>query len=66
MKLEPITQSKVGQKEKDKYCMLIHTYMGFRKMALMTLLAGQQRKHRHKEQNFVLSGRRRGWDDLKE
>ena len=26
MKLEPIIQSKISQKEKDKYCLLMHTY----------------------------------------
>ena len=26
MDLEPITQSKVSQKEKDKYCILTHAY----------------------------------------
>ena len=26
MKLEPSIQSEVNQKEKDKYCMLIHIY----------------------------------------
>ena len=26
MKLEPITQSEVSQKEKDKYCILMHKY----------------------------------------
>ena len=26
MKLETITQSEVSQKEKEKYCILIHTY----------------------------------------
>ena len=26
MKLEPIIQSEVSQKEKDKYCILTHTY----------------------------------------
>ena len=26
MNLEPIIQSEVSQKEKDKYCILIHTY----------------------------------------
>jgi len=29
------------------------------------LHAGQQRRQRHKEQAFGLSGRRRGWDDLR-
>ena len=28
--------------------------------------ARQQRRHGHKEQTFGLSGRRRGWDDLRE
>ena len=27
MKLEPIIQSEVSQKEKDKYCILMHIYM---------------------------------------
>ena len=26
MKLEPITQSEISQKEKDKYCLLMHIY----------------------------------------
>ena len=26
MNLEPITQSEVSQKEKDKYCILMHIY----------------------------------------
>ena len=33
----------------------------------MTILhAGQQRRHRYKEQTLGLCGRRRGWDDLRE
>ena len=27
MKLEPIIQSEVSQKEKDKYCILMHIYI---------------------------------------
>ena len=38
MDLEPIIQSKVSQKEKNKYCIL--TYMKSRKMVLMKLFAG--------------------------
>jgi len=34
-------------------------------MALTILSAGQKRTHRHKEQTFGHSGRRRGWDDLR-
>ena len=37
--------------------------MKARKMVQMILFAGQQRRHRSKEQTFGLSGRRR-WDDL--
>jgi len=32
----------------------------------MTLYAGQQKRHRCKEQIVGLCGRRRGWDDLRE
>jgi len=32
----------------------------------MILYAGQQKRHRCKEQTFGLCGRRRGWDDLRE
>ena len=66
MKLEPIIQSEVSQKEKDKYCILMHIYMEFRKMVPMILYAGQQRRHICKEQTLRLNGRRRGWDNLRE
>ena len=64
MNLEPIIQSEVSQREKDKYRELTHTSP--RKVVLTILHAGQQRKHRHKEQTFGLSGRRRGGDDLRD
>ena len=41
MNLEPITQSEESQKEKSKYCILMHTYKS-RRMALMNLFAEQQ------------------------
>ena len=66
MKLEPIIQSEVSQKEKHEYRILMHIYMEFRKMVTMTLYARQQKRHRYKEQAFGLCGRRRGWDDLRE
>ena len=62
MNLEPIIQSEVSQKE--KYCILTHI-LEFRKMVPMTLYAGQQRRHRRKEQTLGLSGRS-GWEDLRE
>ena len=40
--------------------------MEFRKTVLTVLHAGQQRGHRCEEQTFGLSGRRLGWDDLRE
>ena len=40
--------------------------MEFRKMVMMTLYVKQQKRHRHKEQNFGLCGRRQGCDDLRE
>ena len=35
-------------------------------MVLTILHVGQQRRHQHKEMTFAHSGRRRGWDDLRE
>ena len=45
MKLEPIVQSEVSQKEKHQYSILTH-YMEFRKMVTMTLYVRQQKIHR--------------------
>ena len=59
IKLEPIIQSEVSQKEK-------HIYLEFIKMVMMTLYARQQKRHRCIEQRFGLCGRRGGWDDLRE
>ena len=43
MKLEPIIQSEVNQKEKHQYSILTH--MEFRKMVAITLYARQQKRH---------------------
>ena len=48
MNLEPIIQSEVRQKEKDKYCILTHIY-GSRKMVLKNLFTEQQWRNRHRE-----------------
>ena len=45
MKLEPIIQSEVSQKEKHQYSILTHIYE-FRKMVPITLYARQQERHR--------------------
>ena len=39
--------------------------MESRKMILMNQSAGQQRRHRHREQTYGHSGGRRGWDELR-
>ena len=44
MTLEPITQSEVSQKEKNKYCVLTHI-LESREMILMKLFARQQWRH---------------------
>ena len=53
MKLEPIIQSEVSQKEK-----LI--YMEFRKMVMITLYVRQQKRHRCIERTFRLCGEGEG------
>ena len=57
MKLEPIIQSEVSQKEKHQYSILMHIYMEFRKMVMITLYVRQQKRHRCIEQSFGLCGR---------
>ena len=66
MKLEPIIQSEVSQKDKEHYSILTHIYMEFRKMVMITLYSKQKKRHRCTEQTFGLCGRRRGWDVSKE
>ena len=51
MNLEPITQSEVNQKEKDKY-ILTHIYIESIKMVLKNLLTGQQWRNRHREETY--------------
>ena len=48
MNLEPLIQSEVSQKEKDKYCILMHIYTESRKMVLKTLSTEQQWRNRHR------------------
>ena len=66
MKLEPIIQSEVSQKDKDHYSILTHIYMEFRKMVMITLYAKQKKRHICIEQTLGLCGRRRGWDVSRE
>ena len=56
MKLEPIIQSEVSQKENHLYSILMH--VEFRKMIMMILFARKQKRHKCKEQTFGLCERR--------
>ena len=40
--------------------------MESRKTVPTILRAGQQTRHRHKGKTFGVSGRRKGWDDLRQ
>ena len=53
MKLEPIIQSEVSQKEKHQYNILTHIYMEFRKMVTIILYARQQKRHRCIENSLL-------------
>ena len=65
MKLEPTIQSEVSQKR--KHILDINAYIwNFRKTVPRIIHAGQQRRHRCKEQTFGLYGRRWRCDDLRE
>ena len=52
MNLEPIIQTEMSQKEKNKYCIRTYIYTESRKMVPMNLFAGQQWRHRHREQTY--------------
>ena len=48
MNLEPIAQSEVSQKEKDKYCILMHIYRIWNN-GTEEFITGQQWRNRHRE-----------------
>ena len=48
MKLEPIIQNEISQKEKHQYSIFMYIYMEFRKMVTMTLYARHRKRHRCK------------------
>ena len=59
MKLEPIIQSEVSQKEKHQYSILTHIYMEFRKMVTTTLYARQQETQMYRTLFWTLWERER-------
>ena len=66
MNLEPIIQTEMSQKEKNKYCIRTYIYTESRKMVPMNLFAGQQRRHGHREQACGHSAGRKGREKSKE
>ena len=52
MNLDPIIQSELSQKEKDKYHILTHIYMESRKMLLNSLFTGQQWRNSQREYTY--------------
>ena len=65
MNLEPIIQSEVSQKEKNK-CHILACIYRIWKDGLMNIFEGQQLRCRRREQTCRHSGGRRGWDKLRE
>ena len=65
MKLEPIIQSEVSQKEKHQYSILTLIYVIY-KDGNDNPLCERVKRQRCIEQTFRLCGRGRGWDDLGE
>ena len=63
MKLKPIIQSEVSQKDEEHYSIITHIY---RNIVTITLYAKQKKRHRCTEQTFGLCGRRWGWDVSRE
>ena len=58
--LEPIIQSEVSQKEKDKYHILMHIYKESRKMVLKNLFIGHQWRNRQRIELWTWGEGRRG------
>ena len=65
MKLKPIIQSEVSQKEKHQYSILTHIY-GIEKNGNDNAVCKTAKETQIIEQTFGLCGRGRGWDDLGE
>ena len=60
MKLEPIIQSDINQKEKHQYSILMYIYIEFRNMVMMILYVRQQKRHRYKGQILESVGESEG------
>ena len=65
MNLEPVIQSEVSQKEKNKYHILMRMCES-RKMALVNIFSGQEQRPRCRKWTWGLSGIKRRWDELRQ
>ena len=65
MKLEPITQSEVSQKDKEHYSILTHIY-GIYKDGNDNPICKTEKETQMYRTDFGLCGRWRGWDVLSE
>ena len=63
LNLDPVIQNEVSQKEKNKYCILMHIS---RYTVLKNLFARQEIEKGHREQSPGHSAGRRGWDEVGE
>ena len=62
MNLEPVTQNELSQKEKDKYCILMHIY-GILKGSTNDPTGRAAKEIQMQRTDFW---RRQGWSDLRE
>ena len=65
MKLDPIIQNEISQKDKDQYSILTHIY-GILKDGNDNLICKTEKETQMYRTDLGLCGRRRGWDVLRE
>ena len=65
MKLKPIIQSEVSQKDKHQYSILMHIY-GIYKYSNDNPICKTEKETQMYRTDFGLCGRRQGWDVLRE
>ena len=56
MNVDPVLQSEVSQKEKNKYRILTHTHIWNLENGTVNLFAGQKQRCRHREWNLDTAG----------
>ena len=65
MKLDPIVQGEVSQKEKHQYNILMHIYEIY-KDGNDNPICETAKDHMYIKHTIILCERRQGWDDLRE